>query len=92
MEIASLALLPPAGPHALSFLRPVDAPRLDLVAMSPPPQKPRSLLVMAGCVFAFACVNFAIGFSLYGERGNATRAELRALRIGRQEERKKEAT
>ena len=60
--------------------------------MSPPPQKPRSLLVMAGCVFAFACVNFAIGFSLYGERGNATRAELRALRIGRQEERKKEAT
>ena len=48
---------------------------------------------MAGCVFAFACVNFAIGFSLYGERGNATRAELaRALRIGRQEERKKEAT
>ena len=81
----------PAGPR-LSFLRPVDASRLDLVAMTPPPQKPRSLLVMAGCVFAFACVNFAIGFSLYGERGNATRAELRALRIGRQEERKKEAT
>ena len=80
-------------PHALSFLRPVDAPRLDLVAMTPPtPQKPRSLLVMAGCVFAFACVNFAIGFSLYGDRGNATRAELRALRVGRQEDRKKEAT
>lgn len=56
------------------------------------PQKPRSLLVMAGCVFVFASVNFAIGFSLYGDRGNATRAELRALRLGMQEERKKEAT
>ena len=61
--------------------------------MTPPQSaKPRSLLVMAGCVFVFACVNFSIGFSLYGERGNATRAELRALRLGRQEERKKEAT